>query len=136
MDGFGESAFSGCTGLTSIEIPASVREIGERAFEGVKSVSIADSSKITLLRSTTTRFLVLKENIAEIGDRVFNVLPDLEGIELPNSINKIGDEAFRGCTRIKEIYCRIDHIRDGYVHLDATYWGHNWGIMVGPYFPP
>ena len=25
---------------------------------------------------------------------------------------------------------------DGYVHLDATYWGHNWGIMVGPYFPP
>ncbi|GHV29571.1 hypothetical protein AGMMS4952_15450 [Spirochaetia bacterium] len=42
----GVSAFSGCTGLTSVSIPASVTSIAERAFEGctgITSVSIPAS---------------------------------------------------------------------------------------------
>ena len=44
----GESAFDGCSSLTSITIPSSVTSIGESAFEGCSSLtSITIPSRVT-----------------------------------------------------------------------------------------
>jgi len=71
-------AFSGCTGLTSIEIPSSVTEIGGGAFEGctaLTSIEIPDSVK-------------------EIGEGAFSGCTRLTSIEIPDSVAEIGVNAF------------------------------------------
>ena len=63
----GNSAFSGCAGLTSITIPNSVTCIGWSAFSGctgLKSVTIPDS-------------------VTSIGDHAFSVCSSLESITIP-----------------------------------------------------
>ena len=45
----GESAFSGCTGLTSITLPNSITSIGSKAFSGCTGLT-----SITLPNSVTT----------------------------------------------------------------------------------
>ena len=50
----GYSAFSGCSGLTSVTIPNSVTSIGEYAFNGcsgLTSVTIANENKVTLIQN-------------------------------------------------------------------------------------
>lgn len=53
MTTIGESAFSGCTSLTSIDIPNSVTEIGVMAFEGCTNVvKVKIGAGITSIQSS------------------------------------------------------------------------------------
>ena len=83
----GGSAFSGCTGLTSITIPSSVTKIENYAFcgcTGLTSITIPDS-------------------VTEIGDCTFFGCTGLTSITIPDSVTKIGDDAFYGCTGLTSI---------------------------------
>jgi len=76
----GDSAFGGCTGLTSITIPDSVTSIGDYAFSGctgLTSVTIPDS-------------------VTSIGDLAFLNCTGLRSITIPNSVTSIGSQAFDG----------------------------------------
>ena len=83
----GESAFNGCTSLTSIEIPNSVTTIGESAFNGCTSLT-----SIEIPNSVTT-----------IGNYAFYICSGLTSIEIPNSVTTIGRSAFEYCTGLKSI---------------------------------
>ncbi len=83
----GESAFSGCTGLTSITIPSSVTSIGDYAFSVCTSLT-----SITIPSSVTT-----------IGGWAFMGCSGLTSITIPNSVTTIGSQAFRGCTGLTSI---------------------------------
>jgi len=85
----GGSAFSGCTGLTSITIPNSVTSIGGSAFSGCTGLT-----SITIPNSVTS-----------IGDYAFNSCTGLTSITIPNSVTSIGENAFYSCTAIAEITC-------------------------------
>ena len=74
----GESAFSGCTGLTSITIGNSVTSIGKYAFSGCPNLT-----SITIPNSVTS-----------IGERAFYNCTDLTSITIPNSVTSIGNYAF------------------------------------------
>ncbi len=74
----GGSAFSGCTGLTSIEIPNSVTRIGYEAFS---------YCRVTIPNSVTS-----------IGYQAFSGCSGLTSIEIPNSVTSIGYSAFSGCS--------------------------------------
>ena len=83
----GESAFSGCTALTSVTIPDSVTSIGNSAFSGC-----------TALTSVT-----IPNSVTSIGDSTFSGCTALTSVTIPNSITSIGNSAFSGCTGLTSV---------------------------------
>ena len=83
----GGSAFSGCSGLTSIEIPSSVTSIGGGVFYGCSGLtSIAIPSSVT-----------------SISESAFFGCSGLTSIAIPSSVTSIGDEAFGRCSGLTSI---------------------------------
>lgn len=85
----GESAFSGCTSLTSITIPNSVTSIGKSVFSGCSGLS-----NVTIPNS-----------VMSISYNLFGGCGSLTSITIPNSITKIESGAFSGCTNLMNITC-------------------------------
>ena len=82
-----DSAFGGCTNLTSITIPDSVTEIGWDAFNGCTSLT-----SITIPNSVTS-----------IGSSAFYWCTSLTSITIPDSVTSIGNWAFSGCSSLTAI---------------------------------
>lgn len=86
MDGsvtsIADTAFAGCVGLTSMEIPNGVTSIGDGAFmlcDGLTNVAISDS-------------------VVRIGVIAFGGCTGLTSITIPSSVTAIEDSAFSGCS--------------------------------------
>ena len=79
-------AFAGQEGITSITLPNSVIEIGERCFSSCYLTSIT-----------------LPENITELADSCFYLCYYLKSITLPESITKLGISCFENCFRLESI---------------------------------
>ena len=73
----GESAFSGCSGLTGITIPGSVTSIGEMAFSGCSGLT-----EITI-----------PDSVTNIEMEAFYDCSGLTGITIPGSVVRIGIRA-------------------------------------------
>ncbi|HOZ13573.1 MAG TPA: leucine-rich repeat protein [Tenuifilaceae bacterium] len=85
------SAFYGCTSLTSITIPTSVTSIGYKAFcdcKGLTSLNIPNS-------------------VAYIREFAFERCTGLTSLDIPSSITSIGNFAFYYCTGLKTVNCAI-----------------------------
>ena len=80
----GSSAFSGCSGLTSITIPDSVTRIESKAFNFCDSLTS----------------VMLGNGITDIGEGAFFGCDSLTSITVPNSVTGIGYQAFYGCTSL------------------------------------
>ena len=85
----GNSAFSGCSGLTSITIPDSVTTISDSAFSNCSGLT-----SITIPNSVTT-----------IGNSAFSNCSGLTSITIPNSVTFIGNYAFINCSSLTSIKC-------------------------------
>ena len=88
------SAFSGCTGLRSVTIPITVKEIGTSAFSGCTAMT---SLTFTGYNSTSE---TSKSNCATIGNSAFRGCTALTAVTTPNSLTSIGNNAFSGCTKL------------------------------------
>ncbi len=84
----GASAFSSCSGLTSITIPEGVTSIGGHAFQYCSGLT-----SITIPKSVTS-----------IGYSAFFGCSGLTSITIPESVTKIGESAFSGCTNLAAIF--------------------------------
>ena len=100
----GGSAFSGCTGLTSIEIPNSVTSIGDFTFSGCTGLtSIEIPNSVTNIGSSAFRgctgltSIEIPNSVTSIGSSAFSGCTGLTSIEIPNSVTSIGSSAFYGC---------------------------------------
>ena len=100
----GKSAFSGCSGLTSVTIPNSVTSIGSEAFFGCSSLT-----SVTIPNSVTS-----------IGASAFSSCSGLTSINIPNSVTSIGDCALLGCSGLKDVII----VNNMFVHLPETHSGH------------
>ena len=83
----GDSAFSGCSGMTELILPNSVRSIGNCAFS---------------LCSGLTE-LTLPNSLTEIGKYAFRGCRGMTELTLPNSVTSIGNFAFHGCRGLTEL---------------------------------
>ena len=127
-----EYAFQQCSGLTSVQLPASITKIGVCAFyysTSLKSVNIPDAvtdigdwafqrsgietatipKGILELKSAVfsgcqaLKTVTLPEGLTQIGTSTFQDCKSLEAVTLPNSLTHIGNLAFSGCAALKTI---------------------------------
>jgi hypothetical protein len=104
-----EESFARCSSLATINIPVSVTQIGARAFSGtgLTSVRIPSSAKnlgISAFQNCTALASVeLNEGLAEIGEGTFQGCTALLEISLPDTVERIRERAFAGCTSLRTV---------------------------------
>ena len=121
----GSKAFSGCTGLTRIEIPDSVTTIEDLAFAGCTSLTSIDiPDSVTTIEGnafsgcTSLTSIDIPDSVTTIELGTFSGCTSLTSIEIPDSVTTIGyddtwyddepeyefdDGAFSGCTSLESI---------------------------------
>jgi len=110
MTQIGERAFFGCISLASITLPASVTQIGEGAFWDCTSLaSITLPASVTQIGGrafkgcTSLASITLPASVTQIGGSAFEECTSLASITLPASVTQIGERAFRDCTSLASI---------------------------------
>ena len=79
--GIGKQAFMGCSSLTELTLPESLKYLDEAAFWSCSSL----------------KSLTLPNGIEEIGKECFYGVSKLSQITLPDALTSIGEGAFSGC---------------------------------------
>ena len=93
----GRSAFSGCSGLTSVTIPNSVTSIGESAFfhcYGLTSVVVEDGNPVYDSRNNCNAIIEIATNTLHSGFKTTII---------PNSVTSIRSGAFRDCSGLTSV---------------------------------
>ena len=109
-DVIGEYAFKGCSGLTSLNLPAGITSIGYRAFKGCSGLtSLTLPDGITVIGYSAfygcsgLTSLTLPDGITKIGDYAFQYCSGLTSLTLPAGITSIGDDTFYGCSGLTSL---------------------------------
>lgn len=89
----GESAFYGCSSMTSVTIPNSVTNIGRNAFE--------------LCRGLTN--VIIPNSVTSIGYAAFVYCSGLTSIIIPSSVTTIGDYAFESCSNLTSVIVNYEN---------------------------
>lgn len=128
----GQEAFFGCTKLEKVTIPNSVKIIGQEAFSGcsaIKNITLPNSIteihnyafakcynliEITIPNGVTSIYGLFSEcnalkkvelpsSLELIGDEVFTCCRSLETVNIPESVTEIGEYTFLDCQNLKKI---------------------------------
>ena len=116
----GGSAFSGCSGLTSVTIPNSVTSIGDYAFSycsGLTSVTIGNS--VTSISSNAfsncSGLTSVTFHCQNIGTW-FSGFTSIEEVHIGNEVSSISKDAWSGCSSLTAVHisdlaawCGIDY---------------------------
>jgi hypothetical protein len=94
IDYLGDYAFKGCTGLTSIEVPAGVETIGEYAF--------SDCTSLTSIG--------IPDRVKFIHNYAFRNCTGLSTIRIPFNAEYVGEYAFDGCTGLTSMNIQCKEI--------------------------
>ena len=107
----GDSAFSGCSSLTSMMIPASVTSIGGSAFYGCSSLaSVTISASVTSIGysvfygCSSLTSMMIPASVTSIGGSAFYGCSNLTSVTIPDSVTSIGNSAFKNCNSLTDVY--------------------------------
>ena len=115
----GDSAFKSLStpiNVSSVFIPATVRSIGGSAFSycnALTTVTFAEDSQLKSIGGSAffgtehahPRFKEIKipDSVETIGNAAFRYCQDLERITLPSALQKLSNSTFHGCTALSEV---------------------------------
>ena len=95
-----KETFSGCTSLTSINIPSTIKTIGERAFNNTGLTKITVPNTVTTIEASAFRnnkeliTVTLPSEITTLSEYIFYNCPKLTNVAIPSTVTSIGDLAF------------------------------------------
>lgn len=120
-------AFSDCSSLTSIEIPASVETIEAAAFKGCLALAKITFEKGINLKKISGGYSENRNTDGYFyGHGAFSQCRSLTSIEIPASVEIIGSEAFWGCSTLETVSfehgSQLKTIQGSY---DEIYVGHS-----------
>ena len=132
--GFG--AFDGCSGVTTLSIPDSVRSIGTYAFRncsGLRNVIIPQcvcSSKMSSVfpaayQSITN--IIVHDSVQNIASAAFSECTSLTSATIPNSVTSIGGSAFSGCSSLISLTLPFIGARRGNTGTSDSLFGYIFG---------
>ncbi len=105
-DGYGDG--SGANKIKSIELPDSVKSIGDKAFyysknlESIKlSANLESIGESAFEGCTLLREVEIPEKVTRIGKKAFHMCWRLEKANIPDSVTWTGTAVFDGCTSLK-----------------------------------
>lgn len=93
------SAFEGCTGLKSVQLPSSIKTVGASAFSGCSSLET----------------LVLNEGLESLGNSVFEGCAKLQQVVFPSTLQSVGSYAFMDCSELSSVT-----LNDGLTQLGSS----------------
>jgi hypothetical protein len=103
-------AFSGCTGLTHITLPAGLTAIGNYAFSrctGLTHITlpagVTTIGRQAFICCTRLTHITLPAGLTAIGNSAFSCCTGLTHITSPAGLTTIGGQAFYGCTSLTHI---------------------------------
>lgn len=129
----GERACSGCSSMTTVRIPASVRRIRDDVFSGCVRLALLyvdprnthyrsdlqgvlyDSKVTEVIRAPTgiVGALEIPNTVVRVCPYAFEGCNGLVSISIPFNTVEIGDSAFEGCTRVRSISMAGSVVRIG-----------------------
>ena len=109
----GASAFAGCQNLTKLTLGEGVTGLGDSALKDTRLEEItipstfetgtAKNSPFTSGENSTLKKVTFADGIQVIPQYFLNNITTLTEIEIPASVQKIGDHAFAGCSSLETV---------------------------------
>ncbi|BFU22466.1 leucine rich repeat protein bspa family [Entamoeba histolytica] len=103
-------SFDRCSTLTTVNIPTSVTQIGDRCFSKCTSLqsiniptSVIEIGNKCFFECYSLTSIAIPTNVSKIGDRCFYGCKSLTSIEIPTSVTEIGNLCFKECTSLTSI---------------------------------
>ena len=103
-------AFTYCSGLTEAKFGNGVTQIGSAAFSYCTALSrVSMGNNVTALGDycfaycTKLETIQLSQNLKQLGQRVFYDCTALEQLHFANALESVGSYAFYGCTGLKSV---------------------------------
>ena len=113
----GDDAFCCCSGLTSLTLPAGITEIGYGAFWGCSGLTslnlpagITSIGEYAFYGCSGLTSVTLPAGITEIGECAFYGCSGLTSLTLPAGLTQIDDYAFSECSGLTSIYVYAEKV--------------------------
>ena len=104
--------FYGCTNLHYVDLPSTVKSIGDHAFSGCTNMDSVNFAEGTTLESlgtgifegnTNLHKIEIPEGVTTITADTFAGCQNLNNVKLPSTVTTIEDNAFSNCNNIHEL---------------------------------
>ncbi len=121
-----DNLFNGCSALSDIQLPESLTEVGNSAFEGCSALTAIDlTDNIATIGNSAfkncgslmtvngyTKDIAFPDSLTRIGANAFDGCESFESITVSKYVTALGKEAFQNCSNLKraEIHASIEEL--------------------------